>query len=266
MGELLPNFHLQPNPPQWNCWATPGRCPPVTATSHVLTGAHLDHTSAPPRSLSHWQPYLLPAAKAAPRNHLASALALIPQNQLVAWSCQLPWTHRLLLPWTHCLAQAFSRDLCNSPTPPSQPPVLSACCSQMELTNLQSPLLLNASQQLFSSHHRSKLINVAPKLCGVWPPPAPSSLTLLPLALVFPSGHTDLLALRPSCLQASACAVLQWRAPFPSPGPGSCSASFSPWFKHHCAPTSPASLNTTPFRINPTPSLCFLLDHQHLVY
>lgn len=198
--------------------------------------------------------------KAAPRNHLALALALIPQNQLVAWSCQLPWTH--------CLVQAtpaFGWDLCNSPTPPSQPPVLSARCSQMELTNFQSPLLLNTSQQLFSSHHWSKLINVAPKLCGIRPPPAPSSLTLLPLALVFPSGHTDLLALRPSCIQAFACAVLQWRAPSPSPGPGSCSASFSPWFKHHCAPTSPASLNTA-FRINPTPSLCFLLDHLHLVY
>lgn len=180
--------------------------------------------------------------KAAPRNHLALALAFIPQNQLVAWSCQLPWTHRLLLPWTHCLVQAtpaFGWDLCNSPTPPSQPPVLSARCSQMELTYFQSPLLLNASQPLFSSHHWSKLINVAPKLCGVRPPPAPSSLTLLPLALAFPSGHTDLLALRASCTQVSARAVLQRRAPSPRPGLGVAQRPSAPGLNSTVLPPPP---------------------------
>lgn len=140
------------NPPQWSCGTSSSRCPPGTATSHVPTRAHLDHTSAPPpHSPSHWQPYILRAAKGgAPRNSLASALALTLQSQLIAWSCQPPWTRTPLLPWTHRLAQATRLWPGSVQQPPhpdpgsSWPLVLSSHCSQRELINLQSPLLLNA--------------------------------------------------------------------------------------------------------------------------
>lgn len=78
----------------------------------------------------------------------------------------------------------------------------------MEVINLQilSCLLLHGN----FSHHWSNLINMAPKLCGVWPPLAPWPH----FAATGPSFPSDLLVLlRPSCLQAFAYASYMGERP-----------------------------------------------------
>lgn len=98
----------------------------------------------------------------------------------------------------------------------------------MELTNLQilSCLLLHGN----FSHHRPNLINMAPKLYGVWPPLAPWP-HFTATGPSFPSDHTDLL--RPSCLQAFAYTSYIGEHPFLLLRPGNASASFSFCFKRH---------------------------------